>query len=85
MTEESIRDLIKAIDKLCEVMGNNKTDYCGSQEALLIIGLSNIRDLKKLNELGVLIRYKRKGSNYLYKKSECIKVAELLDLQKIVI
>lgn len=61
---------------------SNQTDYCETEEASRIIGLNNTRDLKKLHDQGVLPRYSR-GTGYKYKKSDCYKVAALLDNNQI--
>lgn len=61
---------------------STQTDYCDTQEAARIIGLNNTRDLKKLYDQGVLPRYQR-GTAYKYKKTDCHKVAAMLDNNQI--
>lgn len=67
------------MDRVEKHLAAEKTDYCDSQEAALIIGIDNIRDLKVLHEAGLLPRLPRKGNAYKYKKSDCLKAAEALD------
>ena len=76
---EGATDIINAINGLRSALLNNQSDYCETQEACRIIGVNNIRALKHLNDKGVLTRYPREGKRFVYKKTECYKVAALLD------
>lgn len=82
MTEDTVI-LAGKLDKLIDLLA--PTDYCDTAGALQIIGLKNLRDLKKLNEQGILPRFKRTGRNYVYKKSDCKRAAEMLDNKEVFI
>jgi len=77
---EDLKQILNEIRKLTE------SEYCYTEEALLLIGLKDYRDLKILVDKNIgFKRYKRKGSSYVYKKSECKLIAQMLDNKEIII
>lgn len=79
--EEKTIDLLKDIKQL---LSSNQSDYCDTDEACRIIGVSNYRYLKQLNDRGFLPRYPR-ADGYRYKKTDLYKIASCLDSQQIVL
>lgn len=78
-TDQQIVELLSDIRK---GILSSQSDYCDTDEAARIIGLDNTRYLKRLFEQGVLPRYPR-GTGYKYKKTDCYRVAALLDNNQI--
>lgn len=76
--------LINTLQEIKTLLASNQTDYCNSEEACRIMGLTNVRDLKQLYDKGFLPRYPR-GKSYMYKKTDCYKVASRLDDKQIII
>lgn len=66
------------------ILASNQSDYCDTDEACRIIGLSNYRYLGQLYTREILPRYNR-AEGYKYKKSDCYKVAAALDNKTIVL
>ena len=73
-TLRELRLLNQNIKTLISLNISEKVIWCETNEALLIMGRKNPRDLKKLVEQGVLTREKF-GKSFKYKKSECHKIA----------
>lgn len=78
------QQIVTLLSEIRNGIFSGQTDYCDTQEAARIIGLNNTRDLKRLYEQGVLPRYPR-GTGFKYKKTDCHKVAAMLDNKQITI
>ncbi len=77
--------LVSELKEIKNLLASNQTDYCDAKEACRIIGLTNVRYLKQLSEdKNVLPRYPRVKS-FIYKKSDCYKVAAMLDSKQIIL
>lgn len=76
--------IVEKLDDIAKLLASNQSDYCESDEACRIIGVNNTRYLTQLHTKGHLPRYQR-GEGFKYKKSDCYKVAALLDSEKIVL
>lgn len=75
--------LVNELKEIKNLLADQDYLYCrDSEDAAQRIGLTNTRDLKKLHEMGVLPRYER-GKSFRYKKTDCIKVAAMLDNNEI--
>lgn len=72
------KEILQELRLLRQTLESNQGDMCHSGEAIRILCLSNVRDLKKLNDMGVLPRYIR-GGTYVYKKAECYLLNEKLN------
>lgn len=76
--------ILTKLSSIEHLLASQQTDYCDTEEASRIIGVSNTRDLKQLYDAGYLARYPR-GKGFVYKKTDCYKVASLLDNKTIVL
>lgn len=86
MTEEIEKKVLSILMEVKDQLVTSKSEYCFTEEALLLIGLKDYRDLKTLVDMNIgFRRYQRKGSSYVYKKSECRLIAEMLDNKEITI
>jgi hypothetical protein len=75
------KEIITELNSIKVLLASNQTDYCmDSQEAMRIIGITNSRQLKELHDAGFLPRYDR-GAGFVYKKSDCYKAANALDVK----
>lgn len=70
--------ILEKLDCIAALLAERTSDYCDSDEAARIMGISNTRDLKHLYEQGFLPRLPR-GKRWVYKKKDCYRVAGMLD------
>ncbi len=78
MTTETEIELLKAIKGLNQRLDENESDYCNSKQAIVILGLMEHQQIKYLVDKGFLGQYPR-GNGFRYKKSECRKLAGIID------
>lgn len=78
MTKE-IEQLTKALEANTAALNAFMSDYCNGDQAAAILGFNNKRCLKKLYEMQLLPRYYRENGGFRYKKSDCKRIATLLD------
>jgi hypothetical protein len=76
------QEILKALKGLNNRLDESESDYCNSAQAMTIISLTKQQQLKYLLNKGLIIRYPR-GNGFRYKKSECRKVGEKIDIGEI--
>lgn len=82
MSDELLQQLIKTLKAVNTTLLDQRSDYCETDEACRIIGVNNNRYLAQLFKRNLLPRYSR-ADGFVYKKSDCYKVAAALDSKTI--
>jgi hypothetical protein len=79
MSEETAKELIRAINELNKRLDADKSDWITNEEALLLMGKrftkgTARKHMQKLRLIGTVREYKKDGRDYLYSKSEILKL-----------
>lgn len=80
-TDEKILVKLSSIEKR---LLDDKSPYCDTQEACVLIGVTNERYLAQLFQRGYVQRYPR-GNGFKYKKADLKVLAEKLDRKEIIL
>jgi hypothetical protein len=79
------QQILHKLDQIKTITEINSLDYLTTEQAQMLMGISNPRYLKWLCDKGDLFRYPRQGEKFVYKRSECVKCAEMIDSKTIVL
>lgn len=78
------QEILKTLKSINNKLEEDLSDYCNANQAIALISLTKQQQLKYLLDHGFLFRYPR-GNGFRYRRSECRKVAQKIDLGEIVI
>jgi hypothetical protein len=78
------QQIIQLLQEVKATLLFNQSEYCNTEEACKMLGVTNYRYLGQLYNRDLLKRYKR-ADGYVYKKKDLDKLREMLDNETIVL
>lgn len=76
------QEILKALKGLNLRIDEQESNYCNAKQATIIMSLAKHEQLQWLVENNYLLKYPR-GNGFRYRKTECRKVAEMIDREEI--